>query len=1859
MNNQDGDAAASASSAAAGGDATDAVASFAVSSSLSPAGATTTTGNSLSLGSQLSSSTELQSSHHKRLAQILRYLATMHRGGGGGSGNTTTTNTSSVNCFVKEYRSVNEAREALTAEYFVDDVTGAGGDDIGDSSILFSLQDFKTIPSSSASAGGDAGSPPLFPSPPFSFYAAADSTGGGGGGGGGGRSASGRKSRGKNSGVSVSWEPAAAAGGRGSKEQSRGKWKMSAWSSSASGSGSNKPPIPSCWLRLTRIRAEEPPPVNSSVVRAYLEAWAAKKKVRSYKRLIRDLDSLNHAPALDPATASAGRQREIKTFLRKCKRHVRRDMVRRKLEPMYNRLFEMAQRTKSADMSYDELILGLGSARMVLDDDDDDDDDGGGGTSTVVNGPLLEVRVEVELAPDGALLVRPCEHTGVELNRAVLGAIVADRDVLSRLHRSVAEMETQTISPGQPGTYASMLKRIAVEVSSGGRFVSTMSPAYATLNAGRGSNKLLVTDSWCFYHRPKPSSVWARDAQALADLISRQQAATSGRSIVSPALSPPLASISLTHGPNTLAGMSLIKPSISHRFASSFKSLLGLSTTPQYERPLFPLPSSASQERIHRLLADGAPAVVVEGPPGCGKTHSIANIVCSFLAQGKRVLVTSKGGPALAVLRQRLPECMQELCVDVTVSEAAGMQQLQQTVERLADRVSRGIDKTELCISLANNIKTLEADIAATDVKLESFHKRKCALLQTPNGQELAEMAYSVLDEAPWLASTTSQWEDTKFMDFVEAVEAVADEIHAYHDVTGYDSPPSSTVLAAVAEAAGGIVPSITGKTVQAVSSLPLIGSFSGALSYQGQKEAELSQIELFGTAPTHKSEWTVVKQALERNKRHWLLFERTIAPLIEKENWPRDAVYDTSKDRLCFSDSFITTLRKARHVRKMQAKLLRPCDYDHPIQSQHLEVQRAKMVKRLQELDEKLVEAKVITQMSSMFSPEAQSALIKFAQLAGKAKFKSNAQASRLTARQQRHRQAYLDAFRACVGCIPAWFCTSNQVNDYLPAEFGGSSGVGTSGLFDLCIIDEASQSDITALPSMLRGKQWLVVGDGKQVSPTESFTAESHIESLRALLPESPFRECFLPGHSFFDLCSQAFPVGRVVLSEHFRCSPDIIKFSNDTYYQSRLHPLRLPTSAEVMSPSLVDIYLRNGRKVGKTNEAEANKIVSMIKTMVDGESRKKRKRRSRPKSIGVICLVGDEQARMIRGRLLDSIGPEKYSEHDVLVGEPPSFQGSERDVIFLSMVSSPGSVATQSQLMYHQRINVALSRARDRMVLVRSINRSHITSIEDAKVAVIDFFSEFASKDVEQDNPKRVEDSIRLNSTSYDAPPLQERVLDHVTEYLDEAGFVVRPMGLVWAGAICIENDSTGARAAVAIESSGEVKQEWTATVAQQRAIERVGWQCFRLDALSWILDHKSTSDMLHAFLRSANVKPKKQAAAPIALEDEAIGSEAEQGEHADGGPGDDEDDQESAAEEAQRNNDLPEDVVVISSNDEEENMAGEGFMHVSSGESSAAVKDEDDDDDDDDGFDPSNYGSVIQLGGFANAPASSNQQNDDDAMDDDSISDLDTKPRAKPRRRRDKAEESEEEVEEEDMEENDDIDDDSFIASESESISDPDTKPRAARKRTRSARSTSSAHQASDEDYHGDESDESDEDDESESRKRKRKRRRRRRLDKHSRDGRWYPSHEPDRGDDEKMDAEDEAWDDLKDVVSSDSSYQDDDGSILSRLRSSAQTVQRENNEQPNEDAEVVNADMPDTVDINEDDIHANHQEGGNQNHIFTKKEEDERMLDVDTYDASTVEKALTDDDQKPAMISDAKHDSCEDGASDRKDIISLL
>lgn len=102
-----------------------------------------------------------------------------------------------------------------------------------------------------------------------------------------------------------------------------------------------------------------------------------------------------------------------------------------------------------------------------------------------------------------------------------------------------------------------------------------------------------------------------------------------------------------------------------------------------------------------------------------------------------------------------------------------------------------------------------------------------------------------------------------------------------------------------------------------------------------------------------------------------------------------------------------------------------------------------------------------------------------------------------------------------------------------------------------------------------------------------------------------------------------------------------------------------LRLPTKSERITPSIVDVYLPKAVKRGRVNESEADKIVEMIGDIVSQQSDNSR-------SIGVISLMGDEQSRLIRGRLLNSdrIGPGGMVRHNILVGDPPAFQGAERD-------------------------------------------------------------------------------------------------------------------------------------------------------------------------------------------------------------------------------------------------------------------------------------------------------------------------------------------------------------------------------------------------------------------------------------------------------------------------------------------------------------------------------------------------------------------------------------------------------------------
>jgi AAA domain len=233
-------------------------------------------------------------------------------------------------------------------------------------------------------------------------------------------------------------------------------------------------------------------------------------------------------------------------------------------------------------------------------------------------------------------------------------------------------------------------------------------------------------------------------------------------------------------------------------------------------------------------------------------------------------------------------------------------------------------------------------------------------------------------------------------------------------------------------------------------------------------------------------------------------------------------------------------------------------------------------------------------------------------------------------------------------------------------------------------------------------------------------------------------------------------------------------------------------------------------------------------MIKEYVDSCTLVKKR------TIGVISFIGDEQSRLIRGRLLDRIGPHKFKLklHDILVGGPPSFQGAERDIVFLSLVGSPGKVITQTQSLHAQRANVALSRARDRMLLVRSFDTNHIPNPQDIQFSILDFFERTASTTDAVPPPL---DRGYLSQSTSPLSPFQGNIHRLLRDLLHSRRFLTTSMGVVWQNGICVEDQTNRSeRVAICIEAMGESDDEWSAIVQQQRSIEWVGRKCLRVDA-----------------------------------------------------------------------------------------------------------------------------------------------------------------------------------------------------------------------------------------------------------------------------------------------------------------------------------------------------------------------------------------------------------------------------------------
>ena len=408
------------------------------------------------------------------------------------------------------------------------------------------------------------------------------------------------------------------------------------------------------------------------------------------------------------------------------------------------------------------------------------------------------------------------------------------------------------------------------------------------------------------------------------------------------------------------------------------------------------------------------------------------------------------------------------------------------------------------------------------------------------------------------------------------------------------------------------------------------------------------------------------------------------------------------------------------------------------------------------------------------------------------------------------RHRKNARDAMVRAYQAVPCWVLPQWRVSETIPPEVG---------LFDLVIIDEASQSDIWALPALLRGKKLLVVGDHKQVSPSAVGTAEEKIKELsNRFLSNQPHGSEMTPDKSIYDLARVVFAGNSVMLKEHFRCVPAIIEFSNREFYEGEIKPLRVPKANERLDPPLVDVYVKGGFRKGDTNPAEVEAIVSEIESILADDQFNGR-------TIGVVTLLGIAQAALIQNLVATRISPTDVLARKIAVGPPPVFQGRERDIMLVSMVVAPGDRAAANKADINQRFNVALSRARDRMYLFRSVTET--TFKEDTlNSRLIRHFKQPFRQD-----GKKVQALREKCESGFELEMFDELV---------KRGYRVQPQ--VPCGGYYIDfvvEGNEGRR--LAVECDGDQFHgpgKWSDDMARQRVLERAGWTFWRCFASSFV-------------------------------------------------------------------------------------------------------------------------------------------------------------------------------------------------------------------------------------------------------------------------------------------------------------------------------------------------------------------------------------------------------------------------------------
>jgi len=413
---------------------------------------------------------------------------------------------------------------------------------------------------------------------------------------------------------------------------------------------------------------------------------------------------------------------------------------------------------------------------------------------------------------------------------------------------------------------------------------------------------------------------------------------------------------------------------------------------------------------------------------------------------------------------------------------------------------------------------------------------------------------------------------------------------------------------------------------------------------------------------------------------------------------------------------------------------------------------------------------------------------------------------------------------FRPLLETFPCWSTTTYAISESLPLK---------PGMFDVAIIDEASQCDIAScFPVLFRAKKAIIVGDDKQLSHL-SFLEKSKEQSFLSQhsIPDRYQLMWRFRTNSMFDLANYYSP-NPVLLDEHFRSLPPIINFSNEEFYGGRIRIMNKNTDVK----DSLELHIVKDAKVDLDTTRNLAETEAVLKRLVEIVTQEKDFKK--PSSIGIISPFRGqmEQIKKAVSQILDDKTVER---HQIQIGTAHTFQGDEKDIIILSFTLAYNShFQSLTFLQKPNLFNVAITRAKKKTIVFVS------KEPKDLQPGLLRRYLDYIKEQIKKEQravvlgTQNIEENIYNNAFEKEIAKACKKVGYNVMSDFDTAGYKID---------IVI---SEGGDKKLAIECDGLEDQGKRPMnqIKKQFILERCGWKVLRISAREWHYSQKVCVDKI---------------------------------------------------------------------------------------------------------------------------------------------------------------------------------------------------------------------------------------------------------------------------------------------------------------------------------------------------------------------------------------------------------------------------